>query len=115
MEEDLYDDCSRAYKDCNCSDFWEIINDERCTPMQFTWLLDKNWKEIYEGDLLDFTFFYYWESEVELQKKWEVRFGQGAFYFSEWENVFPFIDLNFDTEDIEVIWNIYENPDLLSK
>ena len=74
--------------------------------MQFTGLIDKNGKEIYEGDI--------------------VR-GYGTFmsvivfengYFS-WDNPPICIDLDdpyevYDTKDwAEVMGNIYENPDLL--
>ena len=79
----------------------------RCIPMQFTELYDKNGKEIYEGDVLNFG----------NNNHVEVKFENGAFtVFSE-----P-LGWDFDSEDIpiltdfkycEIIGNIYENADLL--
>jgi len=33
---------------------WKLLaqEDGNYIPMQYTWLKDKNWKEIYEGDIL---------------------------------------------------------------
>ena len=73
-----------------------------CALMQFTGLKDKNGKEIYEGDIL---------------QRGVVTFSRGKFqgtYFDgggdlaeDWED-----DL-YQEKGIEVLGNIYENPELL--
>ena len=62
--------------------------------MQFTGVLDKNGKEIYEGDLY----------QLKGLKMLEVEWLNGEDGFYGW---------NFAREDGEVIGNIYENSELL--
>jgi len=73
--------------------------------MQFTGLLDKNGKEIYEGDLI--------ELENWKPRKYEVVFNRGGFClkFGEDSNFYP--DIKY-AEDSVVIGNIYEHPHLLT-
>lgn len=72
--------------------------------MQFTWILDKNWKGIYEGDIVLFERNRDWFAELQWRK--EIKF-ETDMYNAKFD--FPCFD------SCEVIWNIYENPDLLSK
>ncbi len=73
------------------------------TLMQFTGLLDKNGKEIYEGDILrtDFDFVA------------EVVFGQGFFYIETKEDVECVALCEWCDHMSEVIGNIHESPELL--
>lgn len=107
--------------------FYESSNGNHCPPslstrratvelMQFTGLLDKNGREIYEGDIL--------EAECpygEQKKRFVVEFKDGA-YQIVWNNMFGGGDCDMTTigyamrEDFtfEIVGNIYETPNLLT-
>ena len=89
------------------------------TVGQFTGLLDKNGKEIYEGDIVEWLFFSY---EREYYLKGCIEWHQGGLIFNVTENNFEnagfyaISDLNTDTEsDIKILGNIYDNPDLIKE
>ncbi len=65
--------------------------------MQYTGLKDKNGKEIYEGDILRKT--------TDRRKKSVVAWDKKLAMFDGFDT--------FEMERIEIIGNIYENPDLL--
>ncbi len=69
--------------------------------MQSTGLKDKNGVEIFEGDIG-------WDDHLEVHG--QVIFENGAFKY-EWDNISE--DLFEVTDDIEIVGNIYENPELL--
>lgn len=72
--------------------------------MQFTGLKDKNGKEIYEGDVLD-NYGGKYNSIVE----WNA--GED----DECRNYIAGFWLNYEPGDLEVIGNIYENPELIAE
>ena len=78
--------------------------------MQFTGLQDTNGVDIYEGDIINAEYRNEWSME---KTKGSVMFSDnGCFYLSVTENegvIFPL----FCEGTIEVIGNIYENPELL--
>lgn len=107
---------------------WDIVSKnpipdfdlEHYTLMQYTGLKDKNGKEIYEGDIIEFIFWTYHEHEVETHYIGEIQIDEKlqstTFVFTDSgkRRYYALYELTFDSEsDIEVIGNIYENPELL--
>ena len=84
----------------------DYFDTEEMILMQYTGLHDKNGKEIYEGDIVKI--FYYItnedETEVERYDIKEIKYDEILCKYN--------ID-KFD--NLEVIGNIYDNPDLLEK
>lgn len=88
--------------------------------MQYTGLKDRNMKEIYEGDIIKVN------EDIRkafgLKKIMYVDFIEGAFYLKaekeiKWEllRCFPAIVGIEGNARVEVIGNIYDNPELLKK
>ena len=85
------------------ADFYEI------ELMQYTGLKDKNNKEVYEGDIV----------------KLRANHGIGVIkYYDEWgafvvEYIKPrpltVLGMNYYKEDIEILGNIYKNPELIKE
>lgn len=76
---------------------------ENLILMQFTGLTDKNGKEIYEGDILQFEF--KGKKEISVIKE-HNHDGRGYCWW---------MSLPFGQRPFEIIGNIYENPDLLKE
>lgn len=82
---------------------------KNCVVMQFTGLHDKNGKEIYEGDIVAIP------GAVSTYGKGAVVEYRGAFGAQlDGAGVRPWFLVNINEADIEIIGNIYENPELLS-
>lgn len=70
---------------------------------QYTGLKDRNMKEIYEGDIVKYK-----------NMLGKIIFLQGAFQLSDFYEEEEWI-LGYINEELEVIGNIYDNPELLEK
>jgi uncharacterized phage protein (TIGR01671 family) len=88
---------------------WEGYGDiEDFELMQFTGLLDKNGKEIYEGDII----------KNDIDRLWVIEWDKELCMFcqilySTTGKILERMDLRFNAK--EVIGNIYENPELLKE
>lgn len=108
--------------ECEISD-WDKVDYFRYdvipeTISQFTGLLDKNGKEIYEGDFVEWCFFDCQQREHFLRGN--IKWHQGGFILNITENDFEnagyyaISDLSTDTEsDVEILGNVHDNPELL--
>jgi len=81
------------------------------TPLRFVGLKDKNEVEIYEGDIVKYSAF---NEQKELQNYINPIFWEQNFASFSVGNEHSFWALS-TCEDVEVIGNIYENPELLKK
>ena len=75
--------------------------------MQFTGLLDKNGKEIYEGDIVNYD-----NKSFHNGLNGLVEWVGSGFYIAKHIPIFKIVE---KFKDFEVIGNIYENPELLKK
>ena len=78
--------------------------------MQFTGLHDKNGKEIYEGDVIC----YVDDVVVENIGGWDRTEPEGKFVEVKMPDIYRNEDLP-PIEELEVIGNIYENPELIQQ
>ena len=82
---------------------------------QYTWLKDKNGKEIYEGDIVevyDDLFEVKWDENMAAFQTENIYEPLNADFFN-WEiNKYT---KSWPEWNIKIIWNIYENPELLEK
>lgn len=91
--------------------------------MQYTGLHDENGKEIYEGDIIEFSYDVFTGNFDTKVGRGTVEFIDGAFYIKPFEiegkkikdidneEWFLIYTVNIDT--LKVIGNIYDNPELL--
>ena len=92
---------------------WEVTPD---TVGQYTGLKDKNGKEIYEGDVVTACWYDYEEPNHDMTGVVEFTQGWMAYWIADYENK-EFSEINgcgYYSWTIEVIGNIYENPELLT-
>jgi uncharacterized phage protein (TIGR01671 family) len=94
------------------SDSWDakLVESKEIILMQYTGLKDKNGKEIYEGDII---FDGVSNQIVKFNDAFiDIKHGHGECYY----NCSIFLFSNYGKGDeIEIIGNIYENPELMER
>lgn len=103
-------------KDTACMSEFNTIYSEQVPVMQFTGMLDKDGKEIYEGDIVTIEPKEMWntfeKAVVEYAKEARDRYGFVVEYKRK-VDVKGFDELRRKVGVIQVIGNIYQNPELL--
>lgn len=111
---------SMRWEDCSemSLDDWSYIHDE--TLCQFTGVYDINGKEIYENDIVDTYPFErgYGVFTVSFARGYEEDLGMAQGWYLQQGNFERYIPLrtsNEETEKVEVIGNIFDNPNLVEQ
>lgn len=90
---------------------------ENLELLQFTGLKDKNGKEIFEGDIVQYTASDMSSTNIGTKSKHKIFFDNGAFLieFPTNKGEMCGLDLRVYNQSSEIISNIYENPELLER
>lgn len=115
--------CDDETKECDIQDLVPVLDETIC---EFTGLTDKNGNKIFEGDILSFTVFDYNNNDIQYKGvvKWSdteklaTRFmiwhdNENEYYGND--GAFDFDWVHYQDSEIEIIGNIYDNPELLEK
>lgn len=97
--------------DSDKNDFWVV---RRETVGEFTGLLDKNGKEIYEGDIVKWVLRERF-GDLKTKRVSEIKWNDGLCGFSPivYDNECEDGFYSYRVTKLEVIGNIHENPELL--
>lgn len=115
--------CVICYSNCSyCDTFGDEHDDwkELDNIMQSTGLHDKNYAEVYEGDILKHTYEKFndeqreWEEHIKnYVVEWHSSMASCGYRFRNGRNIFPVKQGTLFNGKAEIIGNIYENPELL--
>ena len=100
------------------SEAWVNVNIHNCIKeegvslVQHTGLKDRKEKDVYEGSIIDVFILTTGKVYNNFSNKEVVEYN-GAFGFYVRNNFIPLSNIDFDILGIEIIGNIYENPELL--
>lgn len=91
-----------------------VLKDDMYKLLQYTGLKDKNGVEIYEGDIISYSYFYIGDTEFPKGRA-VVKFEDGMYGLWDKTHYLQSLDESSITNyNYEVIGNIYENTELLN-
>lgn len=106
----MWEATSIDFEENEISNGGDIFSLNEVELMQYTGLKDINWKEIYEWDIVKW--FYNYSVEINKAVVW---FRIGRFEINTFRCIPLYEFLLWNETKLEIIWNIYENPELLTK
>ena len=98
---------------CEADSFGTVLEDGNMIVMQCTGLKDKNGKLIYEGDILDGTYENLYVHYCDNCKQFQLKAKDYGCMACEGDIYWDELVESEDENELEVIGNIYENPELL--
>lgn len=89
---------------------WTTVRDYIAIPMQYTGLTDKNRKEIYEGDIILVGHY-----KCQCKVVWDDKCARFIGLTNDKDEQIVYVNMvdKNNVSAVEVIGNIYENPELL--
>lgn len=111
--EQTYDNRCQGQGSFYHESFGEILEDKDCVVMQCTGLKDKNGKLIYEGDILGGTYGNLYVHYCDSCKQFELKANDYGCMACEGDVHWYELVESEDENELEIIGNIYENPELL--
>lgn len=92
-----------------------LFPDKECVLMHYTGLKDRHGIEIYEGDVVTWHNKYFEYNNPPREFKGQIKYDTGHFAIFTFDGTWDNADWVGAITDIEVIGNIYENPELLKE
>lgn len=100
------------YRQCEMDGSIHLPRDREDLTVQYaTGILDSAGKEIFEGDIVSFS--YRMHEHERYDAIGEVFFEEGIFYFGR-GSMFATNDANLFEESLKIVGNILKNPEILS-